>query len=155
MRKTRTRAIRTGMLVLLAACMLCMSACGGKKAEITFLGMSDTGVLTIQYQAKSRISADEAKIRVSVSSGNGAVTGTVYCDSELKEDLEKGRGYVSLFDMTADREWTVEGSLNLNGAKVMNSVHTASILSLFGEDAEVKASFLIGRETVSEKTLEK
>ena len=146
---------RAGILLILTACMLCLSACGGKKAEITFLGMSDSQVLTIQYQAKSRISADEAKIRVFVLSETGAVTGTVYCDSGLKEDLEKGRGYVSLFDMAASREWKVKESVNLNGAKVMSSVQTANILSMFGEDAEVRAAFLIGGETVSEKALEK
>lgn len=144
------------LLLIIAMILVGMTSCGSKKAgiELTSIAMSESQMLNMQYTANRHITADEAKIKISISQENGKVAGTVYCFSELKEGLKKGQRYIALFDMAAKHTWLVEGSLSLGGTRVMKEVNTENILSLMGSDATVTVFFLIGDETVSEMTLE-
>lgn len=64
--------------------------------------------------------------------------------------MERGRKYLALFDM--NREWTVDGILNVKGTGVTNSF-TGDILSLLGDDAAVTCALIVNGETVSELPL--
>ena len=148
---------KISLLILLATVLLCLVSCGSKKpVEITLVAMTeDTQVLNIQYTAHKNLAKDDVTLRISVSNDSENATGKVYCDAEVSGDLQKGTQYVGLFYMTSDHSWNIDGSLNLGGATVLNTLNTADILSVFGEDATVTASFLVGGDTVSEMVLEK
>ena len=149
------KRIWRGMAVIFLTVLLTsISGCGSKKAEITFVGMSETNVLTVQYTAKGNLSKDEAQLKITVSKDSGPVTGTVFSLQDMQTDLERGRKYLSLFDFDAEREWSVQGGVKLNGAMVSNSIRTSDILSLFGSGAKISAAFLVGGKTVSEMMLE-
>lgn len=144
---------KTICMLMLAAILLCLTACGEPKVEITDVQMSESKVLNIQYTAHSDVPKGDASIKITVSADNDNVSGTVYCMMGVEEDLKKDGRHIGLFDMAGKRAWTVDGSLKFGGSTVQNTVETADILSQFGDDAEVTASFIIGDETVSEKAL--
>ena len=147
MMKTMKKAV---CLLMIAAMILCLAACGGPKVEITLVAMSESKMLNVQYKANADLSKEDVTMKVSVSNDKDNISGTVYCLTEVKDDLKSGSKYVGLFDMTATHKWTVDGSLKMGGSTVLNEVETADILSMFGDDAEVTASFLVKDETVSE-----
>ena len=147
--------IKTLSLALIVLMLVCMSACSSKKAEITAVLISDTSALNIQYTAKSDLKAGDLSFKITVSQDKGNVTGTVYSISEQKQDLEKGQKYIGLFDLTAERSWTVDGSLKMGGATVRSTLNTADILAVMGQDAKVTVTLLVSGEPVSEMELDR
>ncbi len=146
MKKLKRLIVVSAALLLVCA----LTSCGKKSAEITFIGLSETNVLNIQYEAKSNIKKDEFQIKVIVSGEGGNASGTVYCIAEQNEDLVKGKKYFALFDMTSEHLWKADGGVNMMGGTfVGEGITTTDILMLFGEDAKISAEFVINGETVS------
>lgn len=150
MRKIKKTIVFVMMLLLSLYCMACSSK---PKVEITLADMTESKVLNVQYTANDDISKDDLQMKVSVSSDSGKAVGTVYCFSKINNDLEEDRRYVGLFYMNEERSWNVEGSLTLGGSTVTGNVNTSDILSLLGEESKITVSFVMGKETVSEKVV--
>lgn len=129
---------------------LALSGCGAKKAEITTVAISESNVLNIAYSAGANIEAGDAMMEVRVSGSGDDATGSVYSRAGIEGDMERGRKYLALFDM--NREWKVDGILNVKGTGVTNSF-TGDILSLLGDDAAVTCALIVNGETVSELPL--
>ncbi len=146
------KARKPVLLFLSLLMLLCLTSCAGfgsPKLEITKLSMSDTRVLMIQYASNSDIRTDEGQFRITVSSGEGSL----YCYSELENDLEKGRNYISLFNMISERPWSVDGSFDHQGSTVTNSINASDVFALFEGDPTVTVAFVMEEETISEMTL--
>ena len=144
------------LLVLIATLVLSLTACGGKKTvDITDISLSENkDMLAITYVAKGKIAAGEGAFRVNVSSS----AGSVYCMSELDEDLDKNSQNILLFPIhpvIGQKEWKVSKTIQLaGGTKVTDTITTDDILKLFGDSAVISVEFQLNGKTIVEKTLD-
>ena len=96
------------LIVLAAALVLSLSACGGEKTvEIRNVQLNeDKSMLSIEYVAKGDIPAGEGAFRISVSGDIGEVYGM----SNVKDDLKSGHQHVLLFAMRPAPRAQMRGS---------------------------------------------
>ena len=145
------------MLLLVAALAISLTACGGKKTvEIMKAELNEArDTLFIEYTAKGDIAASEGAFKVTVSNG----AGSVYCKSELQNDLKKGQQYILPFTMhpvAGQIEWRVGKTIQLaGGTRITDSITTDDILALFGDSAEITVSFQVNGKDVTEVTATK